>query len=119
MPLRDKKKQVFTQETCFPCLTKLSTAGEAAYLFGTTTNCVPCPRLTSRRVESREAPALTAALNSETVGDWFAIHLDDDVALLETGSRCGRICVDVGDNDALRPFGSLQLLAEIRRQGLD
>src|SRR6202163_1991232 len=43
------------------------------YLFGTTTNCVPCPRFTRSRVESFEAPARTALLNSATVftGLWF------------------------------------------------
>src|ERR1035441_1473898 len=47
--------------------------GTCRYLFGTTTNLVPGPALTSSKVDSLEAPAFTALLNSATVltGRWF------------------------------------------------
>jgi hypothetical protein len=53
------------------------------------------------------------------VGDGFTVYLDDDVTLLETGGRGSRIRVNIGDDYALRAFGSLELLTQVGRQGLD
>ena len=88
-------------------------------MFGTTTNCVPWPRFTSKQRGFAGGASFDGSVELGDRSDRFTVHLDDDVALLETGSRRRRIRVDVGDDDALGPFGSLQLLAEFRRQGLD
>src|SRR5579863_2689373 len=50
------------------------------------------------------------------IADRFTVHLLDDVALLESGSRSGRIRVNVSDHDALGPFRNLQLLPQVARQ---
>ena len=52
-------------------------------------------------------------------GHWLAVHLDDNLALFETGSRGSRFGINIGDDDALGTFRGLKLLLEVRRQGLD
>src|SRR5207245_2465328 len=51
--------------------------------------------------------------------DWLAVHLLDDVALVQAGFGRGRTLIDVGDHHALGPFRKLELLADIGGQRLD
>src|ERR1700733_10433254 len=108
----DKKKQVSLKKPASPTLNFQT--GPKALFVRNYNKLRALPTLYQQERGFARGTRLHGHVEFGYVRDRFPVHLDDNVALLESGSRSGRIRVDLSDDDALRSFGGLQLLAEIR-----
>ena len=113
MPLETKKKQVSHSRNLLP-----SHSSNRACSRLLVRNYNKLRALSPLYQQERRFAGSACPYGSIELGDrhdGLAVYLDDDIALLETGSRGSRVGVDIGDDDALRAFGSLELLTKFRR----